>query len=50
MGTGQEKAKAARPSFSVRLQPYEKSLLAEVVQYLNALERGMLSGRWRMCW
>ena len=35
-----EKSKSDRPSFSVRLQPYEKSLLAEVVQYLNALERG----------
>ena len=35
-----EKSKSTRPSFSVRLQPYEKSLLAEVVQYLNALERG----------
>lgn len=33
------KEKSARPSFSLRLQPYEKSLLAEVVQYLNSLER-----------
>ena len=32
-------AKAARSSFSLRLQPYQGSLLAEVVQYLNALER-----------
>lgn len=31
--------KAARPSFSLRLQPYEGSLLAEVVQYLNSLDR-----------
>ena len=31
--------KAARPSFTVRLQPYDKSLLAEVVQYLTSLER-----------
>ena len=31
--------KSARPSFSLRLQPYERSLLAEVVQYLNSLER-----------
>ena len=29
----------ARPSFSLRLQPSEKSLLAEVVRYLTALER-----------
>ena len=31
--------KSTRPSFSLRLQPYERSLLAEVVQYLNSLER-----------
>ena len=34
-----ETGKAARPSFSLRLQPYQGSLLAEVVQYLNALDR-----------
>lgn len=33
------KPKTARPSFSLRLQPYEGSLLAEVVQYLNSLDR-----------
>ena len=31
--------KVARPSFSLRLQPSEQSLLAEVVRYLNGLER-----------
>ena len=31
--------KPARPSFSLRLQPYEGSLLSEVVGYLNSLER-----------
>ena len=31
--------KVKRPSFSLRLQPYDGSLLAEVVQYLNALDR-----------
>lgn len=33
------KAKPARASFSLRLQPYEGSLLSEVVQYLNSLDR-----------
>ena len=32
-------SQAARPSFSLRLQPHEKSLLAEVVRYLTSLER-----------
>ena len=33
------KPKAARASFSLRLQPYDGSLLAEVVHYLNSLDR-----------
>ena len=33
------KQKAARASFSLRLQPYDGSLLAEVVNYLNSLDR-----------
>lgn len=33
------KAKTARPSFTMRLQPYEGSLLAEVVQHLNSIDR-----------
>ncbi|MEL7142366.1 MAG: hypothetical protein AAGJ95_09640 [Cyanobacteria bacterium J06554_11] len=33
------KAKADRTSFSLRLQPYDGSLLAEVVHYLNSLDR-----------
>ena len=39
MSKEKEQVKAARPSFSLRLQPQEKSLLAEVVQYLNSLGR-----------
>lgn len=33
------KTKSSRPSFSLRLQPYDGSLLAEVVQFLNSLDR-----------
>lgn len=39
MGKAQASGKSARPSFSLRLQPYEGSLLSEVVHYLNSLER-----------
>ena len=39
MGKASVSGKSTRPSFSLRLQPYERSLLAEVVQYLNSLER-----------
>ena len=44
-------SKAARPSFSLRLQPSEKSLLAEVVRYLTSLERSdaQTAGE-RVCW
>ena len=39
MGTKKGEGKAARPSFSLRLQPHENSLLAEVVHYLNSIGR-----------
>ncbi|PZO11456.1 MAG: hypothetical protein DCF25_19375 [Leptolyngbya foveolarum] len=39
MAKAQASGKSARPSFSLRLQPYEGSLLSEVVRYLNSLER-----------
>lgn len=39
------KPKTARPSFSLRLQPYEGSLLAEVVQFLNSLDRAEANRR-----
>ena len=35
--------KKARKSFSLRLQPYQGTVLAEVVDYLNSLERDELS-------
>lgn len=38
-------AKSRRPSFSLRLQPYEGSLLAEVVQFLNSLDRAEANRR-----
>ena len=37
---GRSTQQRRRPSFSVRLQPYEGALLTEVVTYLNGLERG----------
>lgn len=39
------KEKTARASFSLRLQPYEGSLLAEVVHYLNSLDRAEATRR-----
>lgn len=39
------KAKSGRPSFSLRLQPYDGSLLAEVVQFLNSLDRAEANRR-----
>ena len=39
------KTKSGRPSFSLRLQPYDGSLLAEVVQYLNSLDRAEANRR-----
>ena len=39
------KDKTARASFSLRLQPYEGSLLAEVVNYLNSLDRAEANRR-----
>ena len=35
--------KKARKSLSLRLQPYQGTVLAEVVDYLNSLERDELS-------
>ena len=40
-----EKDKSARASFSLRLQPYDGSLLAEVVNYLNSLDRAEANRR-----
>ena len=40
-----EKEKSARASFSLRLQPYDGSLLAEVVNYLNSLDRAEANRR-----
>ena len=39
MTKAQASGKSARPSFSLRLQPYEGSLLSEVVHYLNSFYR-----------
>ena len=39
------KSKSARPAFSLRVQPYDVSLLAEVVHYLNSLDRAEATRR-----